>query len=127
VRMTEQLPLLGPADYVAQVRGVCIEIYNAIGAAEAVLACGCARATLDEALTGSGAKNSRFIRIEWVRALMDKAPNHLAMKLKKALAGEGFSVIPTPLPPDVELANLKEIVLRKFGPAGAEAIEEARS
>ncbi len=119
--------LFGSQDYSGRVRSVLVEIVAELGGLEpAAKACGCQATFLSEALKDEGASKSKFIRIEIVGALGDRASRGLALKLKRALVGEGFDVIEREMTAAEELARLKAEVRRKYGPSGEETIEEAR-
>jgi hypothetical protein len=122
----EQMSLLAPMDYSSRVRAVLSEIVVALGGLEpAAKICRCAQTLLSESLKDTGADKSKFCRVEWIGALMDKAPTYLAMKLRRELVGDGYDVV-TATALEVRLARLEDAVRRKYGPSGEETIQEAR-
>lgn len=98
---------------------------DAIGLAVAAGACGTRVQDLSDALSG---RSNRYVRIEWVLAILDVAPHDFRIRVATALIGWlGFA--PTAarkLKPEEKLALLEQRLLAKFGPAGAELLEETR-
>jgi hypothetical protein len=120
------MSLLGPNDYSARVRAALAEIVHALGGlAPAAKCCGCTESQISESLKDTGADKNRFVRIEWVGALMNKAPRDLAFKLRCVLVGEGFDVIERKVGPEEELARLKGMLRARLGVTGESLIDEA--
>ena len=88
-------------------------------------ACGCRTQDLSDALSGRG---NRYVRIEWLLAIMDVADIALAQHIANAVIGwRGFNAQALrPLTAAERLAQLEARVLAKFGQAGVELIEESR-
>lgn len=98
---------------------------DSVGLLQAAGACGCRTQDLSDAL---GGRPNRYVRIEWVLAIMDIVDIVLRQRIVTALVGWcGFGVTAArPLSPAEKLAKLEARVLSKFGAAGAELVEEVK-
>lgn len=96
---------------------------DAVGLAIAAGACGTRTQDLSDALSG---RANRYVRIEWVLAILDVSTHDYRMTLGLALIG-WIGLAPAPakkLKPEEKLAIAKQRVIAKFGPAGAELVAE---
>ncbi len=99
---------------------------DALGLMVAAGACGCRTQDLSDALAG---RPGRYVRIDWLLALMDVADVALRTRMAAALVGwAGMGVtVAKPLTAAERLARLEARVLVRFGSAGADLLEETRS
>lgn len=88
-------------------------------------ACGCRTQDLSDALSG---RANRYVRIEWLLAIMDVADIAMRQRIAAALVGWcGFGVqAARPLTAAEKLARLESRVTARFGSAGAELLEELK-
>lgn len=99
------------------------DVVDAIGLLQCAGACGCRTPELSDALAG---RSTRYVRIEWLLALMDISPIDYRVRLVSALIN-WVGLAPKPLSPpkpEEQLAHLKQKVAAKFGAAGLELIAE---
>jgi hypothetical protein len=88
-------------------------------------ACGCRTQDLSDAL---GGRSNRYVRIEWLLAIMDLADIVLRQRIALAVVGQfGLNVTAArPRTPAERLQELETRVASRFGQAGAELVEENR-
>lgn len=98
---------------------------DSVGLMIAAGACGCRTSELSDALSG---RSNRYLRIEWVLAIMDVATVDFKVRIADALISiAGLrSMAMRPLKPEERLAQLEQRVAAKFGSAGLELVEENR-
>lgn len=98
---------------------------DAVSLIVAAGACGCRTTELSDALTG---RPNRYMRVEWVLAIMDIAPPDFRQRIATALVGWlGLRLEPQKkLKPEEKLALLQERIAKRFGQAGVELLEEMR-
>lgn len=109
-------------------RAVLRAVNDAVDATTLIIAagaCGCRTAELSDVLTG---RDHRYLRIEWVLAIMDIAPVDFRLRIAAALlAWIGYRPEALkPLKPEEKLARLEQRIAAKFGHAGLELVEENR-
>ena len=88
-------------------------------------ACGCRTPELSDALAG---RTGRYMRIEWVLAILDVSPVDFKHSIASALVGWlGLRIEPQKkLKPEEKLARLEQRVAARFGAAGVELLEESQ-
>ena len=99
------------------------DVVDAVGLIPAAGACGCRTSEISDALAG---RSTRYVRIEWLLALIDIAPIDYRARLIAALINwVGYAA--TPLRPKTaveRLAELEQKVAARFGAAGVALLEE---
>lgn len=99
------------------------DVVDAVGLLVSAGACGCRTQELSDAL---GGRTTRYVRIEWVLALLDIAPLDYRLKLASALLN-WIGLAPKPLKPMTAQERLemhRQETLRRFGPAGAAMLDD---
>lgn len=99
------------------------DVVDAVGLLQCAGACGCRTSELSDALAG---RSNRYLRIEWLAALLDIAPVDFRYQILSAIANPaGYTA--TPLRPKTaaeRLADLETKVAARFGAAGVALLEE---
>jgi hypothetical protein len=98
---------------------------DAVSLIVAAGACGCRTPELSDVLSG---RANRYLRIEWVLAIMDIAPVDFKQRIANALIGFiGLKATAIqPLKPEERLARLEQRIAAKFGASGLDVVEENR-
>lgn len=98
---------------------------DALGLMVVAGACGCRTQDLSDALSG---RSNRYVRIDWLLAILDLVDVVLRQRLAEALVGWcGMTVaFARPRTAAERLQDLEARVLSKFGQAGIELVEENR-
>ncbi len=96
---------------------------DAIGLIQAAGACDARKSELADALSG---REARYVRIEWLLAIMDASPPDFRNKIADALMSwQGLTVKPQKqLTPEERAARLEQ-KLRSLGPVGESMILDA--
>ncbi len=105
-------------------RVVCDSV-EAIGLLQAAGACDARKSELNDALQG---RDGRYLRVEWLMAIIDIAPPDFKARIFTAL-GEWQGVIAAPAKPktaEERLAEMEQRIAIRFGQAGLELIEASR-
>lgn len=99
------------------------DVVDAVGLLPAAGACGCTTSELSDALAG---RRSRYIRIEWLLALLDIAPPDFRAKLGNAIVNSiGYTLKPKlTVKPEEKLAATRERIAARFGAAGLELLAD---
>lgn len=98
---------------------------DAIGLLQAAGACDARKSELSDALHG---RDGRYMRVEWLLALLDAAPPDFRARIYDALcAWQGVITAPAKAKtPEERLAEIEQRVATRFGSAGLELVEELR-
>ena len=98
---------------------------DAIGLLQAAGACDARKSELNDALQG---RDGRYLRVEWLMALIDIAPPDFKARIYEALSlWQGIAMGPVkPKSAEERLAEYETKVAVRFGAAGAELVEEMR-
>lgn len=109
----------------AKLLRVVTDVVESIGLIVAAGACDARRSELADALA---MRDHRYLRVEWLLAICDVASAEQRARIAAALVGwMGLSIGPQKkLKPEEKLALLEERIAKRFGPAGAELVEELR-
>lgn len=84
-------------------------------------ACQCNPPDLSKALDG---KDGRYVRIEWAFSIAAVVDIEQRRRIKAALV-DWMGLSERPKTPEEQLEDLKHEIVKRFGPSGVDAIEEA--
>lgn len=101
------------------------DVVESIGLIVAAGACDARRSELADALA---MRDHRYLRVEWLMAICDVAGVEGRTRIADAMVGWMGMRVETQrkLKPEERLAQLEERIAKRFGPAGAEIVEENR-
>jgi len=125
--MTQQGLDFGRADRLSRayrkVLNAVADAVAALGLDVAAGACDARRSELSDAISG---RENRYLRVEWLMAITDKAPDPFKSAILTALVDwQGLSLlVPRPLTPAEKLARYERILCERLGQAGVEIIRE---
>lgn len=99
------------------------DVVDAVGLLQCAGACGCTTSELSDALAG---RKSRYMRTEWLLALLDIAPTDFRVRLGNAIVSQiGYALKPKlNVKPEEKLAATRERIAARFGAAGLELLSE---
>ena len=98
---------------------------DAIGLLQAAGACDARKSELSDALHG---RDGRYMRVEWLLALIDAAPPDFQARIYAALSEwQGLTMARAkPKTAEEPIAELEQRIAIRFGAAGLEPVEESR-
>lgn len=98
---------------------------DSIGLLQAAGACDARRSELADAING---RDGRYLRVEWLMAIIDASPQDFRARIIDALVEwQGLTVLPVKqLTPEERLARLEQRVAAELGSAGQRIVEENR-
>lgn len=99
------------------------DVVDAVGLLQCAGACGCTTSELSDALAH---RKSRYMRIEWLLALLDIAPPDFRVRLGNAIVSQvGYALKPkATVKPEEKLAATRERIAARFGAAGLDLLSE---